>query len=152
MKTRELQNEVIKNLWDILIILMADTAVNTKEQKMKKEEMENDNEVMCHEEGMSWKTTILWQAKWQKQKESTEELVLSLFTMSTLMSTTMSRALPERIKDENETSINVTWLRYHPTSLLSMLNESKSYQNGSSLMSPLVAQITMLHCNAIKRG
>ena len=28
-----------------------------------------------YEEGMSWKTTIPWQAKWKKQKESTEELV-----------------------------------------------------------------------------
>ena len=59
---------------------MADMLVNTKElkMKMKKEEMENDNVVTCHldEERMSWKTTIPWQAKWQKQKESTEELVL----------------------------------------------------------------------------
>ena len=57
---------------------MADMPVNTKEWKTKKEEMENDNVVMCHldEEGMSWKTVIPCQTKWQKQKESTEELVL----------------------------------------------------------------------------
>ena len=65
---------------------------------MKKEEKENDNKVMCHEEGMSWQTMIPWQAKWQIQKESTEELVLPLFTMSTLMSTTMPKTTPERIK------------------------------------------------------
>ena len=65
--------------------------------------MENDNEVTCHEEGM---------------KGSTEELALPLFTMPTLMSTTMPKTVPERIKDKNETSIDVTQLRYHPTSQL----------------------------------
>ena len=56
---------------------MADMLVNTKDWKMKmKEGMENDNVVMCHEEGMSRKTTIPWQEKQQKQKENTEELVL----------------------------------------------------------------------------
>ena len=77
-KNQELQNEVIRKLQDIVHILMADMPVNTKEWKieMKKEEMENDNVVTCHEEGMSWKTMIPWQAKWQKQKESTEEPVL----------------------------------------------------------------------------
>ena len=43
----------------------------------------------------------------------------------------MPKTVPERIKDENETSIDVTWLRYHPSSVLSMLNKSKSYLNGS---------------------
>ena len=62
------------------MILMADMPVNTEDQKTKKkkEEMENDNKVMCHleKEGMSWKTMTPWQAKWQKQKENTEELFL----------------------------------------------------------------------------
>ena len=69
-----------------------------------------------------------------------------------VMSAIMPKTANERIKDENETTIDVTQLRYHPTSVLSTLNESKSYLNRSSLMSPLVAWIMMLCCNAIKRG
>ena len=49
-----------------------------------------------------------------------------LFTTSTLTSTIMPKTVPERIKDKNKTSINVTWLRYHPSSAPSMLNNSES--------------------------
>ena len=40
----------------------------------------------------------------------------------------MPKRVSAWIKDENETSINVTRLRYHPTSVLPMLNELQSCQ------------------------
>ena len=39
--------------------------------------------------------------------------------------TNMLKTVPEWIKDQNEFNINATWLRYHPTSVPSMLNESQ---------------------------
>ena len=41
--------------------------------------------------------------------------------------------MPEWIKDENEFNVNTTWLRHHPSSAPSMLNESKSCLYDTSL-------------------
>ena len=56
------------------------------------------------------------------KKGCTEELDLAPLHN---VHTNMLKAVPEWIKDKNEFNIDATWLRYHPTSAPSMLNESQ---------------------------
>ena len=96
MKTRELQNKVIRKQQDILIILMADTPVNTKEWKMKMKKG-------CH--GKQW---YHGRQNGRNKGKAQKSWYCLLFTTSKLMSTIMPKTVPERIKDKNKTSINVT--------------------------------------------